>query len=101
MNPTEVTPENVLRVRAVLLAEADRLGRSIGPAEPDGWVGACGGDPLSSDARSAFNERIEATRERCRGQVDRLRVAGHSLEDVARSYGHTDAAIAASCRRLS
>lgn len=112
VNPTEqgsaidslrmqVTPENVLRVRAVLLAEADRFDGSIGPSEPDGWVGRCGGDPLSSDARSAFNARIEAVHRRCQNQVEQLRAAGHSLEDVARTYGHTDADIAASYRALS
>jgi uncharacterized protein YukE len=97
----QVNPENVLRVRATLLAESDRLSAAIERGGQGDWVGFCGGDPLSADARAAFNERIDDVAGQCRAYADSLRAAGDSLEQVARDYGHTDAAIAASYQRMS
>jgi hypothetical protein len=91
----QVTPENVLRVRAALLAESDRLLSTLRSGGPPGdWVGLCGGDPLSADARGVFNERIDKAVGHCRGHAERLRSAAHSLDGIARDYGHTDTDIA-------
>jgi hypothetical protein len=96
---TQVTPENVLRVRAALLAESDRLSAALRSGGPPGdWVGLCGGDPLSVDVRRIVNERIDGMVGECRGHAEQLRSAAHTLDVIARDYGHTDADIAASYR---
>ena len=96
---TQVTPENVLRVRAALLAESDRLLTALSSGGPPGnWVGLCGGDPLSADVRRTVNERIDGAVGHCREHAEQLRSAAHSLDVIARDYGHTDADIADSYR---
>lgn len=97
----QVNPENVLKVRAALLAESDRLHQAVQRGGAGEWVGFCGGDPLSADARGAFNQRIDEVIGHCRHYADTLRAAGESLERVALDYGHTDAEIAASYRLVS
>jgi hypothetical protein len=96
----QVHPGNVLRVRAALLAESDRLHAVLAAGPPDP-VGACGGDPLSADARTAFNGRVRDVVAACRSYADELGAAGRSLELVARDYGFTDAQIADSYRGLA
>ena len=57
----QVNRETVLQARATLLAEADRLDIELGKrAHAYAGVGLCGGDPVSPEAASAFNERINA-----------------------------------------
>jgi len=93
----EVDRENVLKARAALLAEADRLDELV--RHERGMmqgVGLCGGDPVSPEAAKAFNERIEALLEQCRRYNQDLREAAHALDDVAHSYGWTEDEITAS-----
>lgn len=92
----QVDPDNVMTVMRVLVAESDRLLDSVRRARSRGpWVGQCGGDPVSRDAASAFNQRIDQLVEQCRRYAEELGQAGHSLAAIARDYGHTDAEIQA------
>ncbi|HEX4357481.1 MAG TPA: hypothetical protein VH141_08175 [Pseudonocardia sp.] len=93
----QVSRENVLEVRSVLLGEAERLLDSIRSANSRrGWVGPCGGDPVSAEASAAFDARIRIVLQRCQRYALQLREAGTALEEIARDYGYTDAQLAAS-----
>lgn len=95
----QVDPDNVMAVMRVLVAESDRLLDSVRRARLRGpWVGQCGGDPVSRDAASAFNQRIDLLVDQCRRYAEELGRAGHSLARAARDYGHTDAEIQAVLR---
>ncbi|MGH3566717.1 MAG: WXG100 family type VII secretion target [Pseudonocardia sp.] len=93
----EVDRENVLAARAALLAEADRLDDLIAVEQRRGLrVGLCGGDPVSPEAATAFNDRIDALLGQCSRYNQDLREAARALDSVARSYGWTEDEIAAS-----
>ncbi|HEX4249367.1 MAG TPA: PE domain-containing protein [Pseudonocardia sp.] len=97
MSDLQVSRENVLEVRSVLLGEADRLLDSIRSASSRrGWVGPCGGDPVSAEASAAFDARIRLVLEQCQRYALELKRAGDALDQVARGYGYTDAQLAAS-----
>ena len=95
----QVTPDNVLSVRKVLLEEADRLIRSAKPTATP-VVGLCGGDPLSRDAQAAFNDRIERLLRTCAQHGNELKSAGAALAATARHYGYTEEQIEASLRSI-
>ncbi len=57
----QVNPENVLKVRAMLMAEADRLYHDMWRYEPQSMVRLCGGDPVSRQAMDGFNVKIRAS----------------------------------------
>ena len=92
----QVDRETVLQARAAVLAEAFRLRAAIHKHGPGLGIGLCGGDPVSGDARAAFNERIGVLIDQCRQYTDDLEAAGHALGDTARSYGYTEDEITAS-----
>lgn len=97
-----VTPENVLQARAVILAEAqsfmdyldDKFLRAGGQL-----IGLCGGDPISRDAQELFNQKM---RENAVGPaqqyVQRLQNVADQLAETARSFGITEQRITASFR---
>jgi hypothetical protein len=98
----QVNRDSVLKARAALLAEAERLDRELHRRRAtQGGVGLCGGDPVSPEAAMAFNERIEALVQRCRDYNRDLRAAATALDTTARAYGYTDDQIAASFRPSS
>jgi hypothetical protein len=94
----QVNRETVLRARAALLAEADRLELELNRRKLDSQVGLCGGDPVSPEAANAFNERIDALVANCRSYNRDLQTAARTLDATARAYGFTDDEIAASYR---
>lgn len=92
-----VTPENVLDAYAVIAEEATRLNLSlqffrqgVGEGMPK-----CGGDPVSLDASNGFTELSFQLADRCQADVNKLRDQAEQLATVARSYGKSDAQIAA------
>lgn len=107
---TQVTPENVLGVRRVLLEEVERLRDEIkrndlpsdyatAPEPTAGrmgtpgsgfYIGRCSDDPISGPAQISFNRKIEAVVDSCKKYVSDLNVAGEKLADVARRYSITD-----------
>lgn len=89
-----INRENVLKVGAVLLAEADRLDVAIGDVVGV-KAGRCGGDPVSEDAALAFTERAQLLVEAYRGYVADLRRQAGVLQESARSYGYADEEISA------
>lgn len=95
----QVNRDTVLQARAALLAEADRLDVELGKhAHAYSGVGLCGGDPVSPEAASAFNERINALVVDCLAYNGDLHTAADALDATARAYGYTDDEIAASYR---
>lgn len=90
----QVDRDTVLQARAALLSEALRLKQAL--RAHDSHIGLCGGDPVSADARDAFNERISALLGHCRQYTDDLEAAALALEETARRYGYTDDQIAQS-----
>jgi hypothetical protein len=95
----QVNRETVLKARAALLAEADRLDIELGKrAHAYDGVGLCGGDPVSPEAAGAFNEKINALIVGCLAYNRDLLAAAAALDATARAYGYTDDEIAASYR---
>jgi hypothetical protein len=92
----QVDRDTVLQARAAVLGEVLRLRDAIRLQSPAEGVGLCGGDPVSDDAAAGFNERIRAMLDHCRRYAEDLEAAGHSLADVARRYGFTEAEITSS-----
>jgi hypothetical protein len=93
-----VNRDTVLKARAALLAEAERLDRQLVERHRGHDVGKCGGDPVSPEAANAFNERINALVANCFAYNRDLRAAAGALDAIARTYGFTDEQIAASFR---
>lgn len=89
----QVTPENILKVRALFLTEAERVTDVIRGLTLGRGVESCGGDPLSPEAAKAFNRRIAHELEQARLYGLRLQQAGEELGRIARKYGHSDAEI--------
>jgi hypothetical protein len=97
----QVTPENVLQARAVLLAEAESFQGFIRDNFSGNrrLVGLCGGDPISQDAQELFTEKIQENAVRPAQQyVQRLLDLADQLAVTARSFGITEQRIADSFR---
>ena len=93
----QVNRDTVLKARAALLAEAQRLDDGLHDKHNTyQGIGLCGRDPVSPEAAAAFNERIEALVQGCFDYNRRLRDAAHTLDATARAYGYTDEEIAQS-----
>jgi hypothetical protein len=92
----QVNRDTVLKARAALLAEADRLELELNRRKLDSKVGLCGQDPVSPEAANAFNERIDVLIASCRTYNRDLHTAAQALDATARAYGYTDDEIAAS-----
>ena len=86
----QVTPENVLQIRNVLKAEANRLADVIAVNEFRLHVDLCGGDPVSRNAADGFNAKIKRLLDQCNGYVRALRTAAVALERAAANYGHSE-----------
>jgi uncharacterized protein YukE len=98
----QVTPDNVLDVRKILLQEAERLQRVSGiNLTTTQLVGLCGGDPVSQQAQVAFSQRIELRIQQCRDYANELQRAGNSLEQVAKNYGYNEEQIEASFKSIN
>jgi hypothetical protein len=95
----QVDRDNVLRVRSVLLTEAEKLLDAVTrPMSERRWVDLCGADPVSGEASSAFNARIQILVDHCRQYALQLEQAANSLDRIARNYGYTEAEIEASLK---
>lgn len=94
----QVNTDNVLKVRDGLLIEADRLTTDLKNYENASMVRLCGGDPVSYEARAAFNYKIKGFYTEFRMRIQALRDAADTLEATARDYGRTEADIAGSFR---
>ena len=98
----QVNRETVLKARAALLAEADRLDAQLRDKRYEfGGVGLCGGDPVSPEAARAFDERIDALAQGCFEYNRDLRSSAAALDATARAYGYSDDEIAASFSSIS
>lgn len=96
-----VTPENVLQARAVVLAEAESLMQFVndrfGPTAQ--LVGLCGGDPISQDAQELFTKKIrENVLVPSQQYIQKLQDIAEHLAATARSYGFTEQRISDSFR---
>lgn len=115
----QVTPENVLDVRNVLMQEVVRLQMVIkrydmpsdfatepadsglmGTAGSGFRIGRCSDDPVSGPAQVSFNRKIMAIIDNCRAYVADLYSAADTLADIARSYQYSEDEIARSFPRI-
>lgn len=97
----QVTPENVLRARDALLAEAESFHDFLTTTFMDrrDLVGLCGGDPISEQAQKAFSQRIHQNAVApARQYVQELMKGAEQLAEVARGFGFTEQQIADSFR---
>lgn len=96
----QVTPENVLQARAVLLTEAESFQGFIRSTFfGQQLIGLCGGDPISRDAQELFTKKIHDNAVLPANQyVQRLLDLGDQLAATARSYGISEQRIADSFR---
>lgn len=117
---TQVTPDNVLGVRRVLLEEVQRLrdvidanhqpsdydiapggGRGMGQPGVGFTIGRCSDDPISRPAQISFQRKIDAVVAQCRQYVTDLNSAAESLADIARRYDYTEEQIEGSFKSAS
>lgn len=97
---TNVTPRNVLKARAAILAEAESLQEFVRQKFSTGsLIGLCGGDPISRDAQQLFTAKIHDNVLTPTYQyIDRLLDIAEELAASARAYGFTEEQIAGSFR---
>ena len=91
-----VTPQNVLGIRAVVLQEAHDLDKVLRVESEQLSLLPLGGDPVSPDMSSAFNEVTQQLLARANQHIDSLFALGAELGATAQTYGHTEAGIEAS-----
>jgi hypothetical protein len=97
----QVNRDNVLQARNILLAEADRLDLELNRLIGGNYrIRDCGEDPVSVDATTGFNQRIDDLVGQCKRYNEDLRQAARALDATARSYGWTDEEIAASFQHM-
>lgn len=120
---TQVTPDNVLAVRRVLLNEANELYEavarydrqvSLAPTGPGAEVnaaggrpgagfeiGLCSGDPVSQPAAISFNRKIRKIVDGYYSYIADLFAAADQLRTVARNYRLSEDQISASFHGLT
>jgi hypothetical protein len=91
-----VRRENVLGLRADFLQEAYELQDTVYQKRRRLDVGLCGGDPVSPEARDAFQECFDLLLDQIQLRVEVLKTAGAELGATARAYGLAEDAIEAS-----
>jgi hypothetical protein len=99
--PLNVTPDNVLQARAVIVEEAQSLLDFVSTEfrSDRQLMGLCGGDPISRDAQRLFNQKIQETAvQPTLEYIRRLRDIADQLAATARSYGFTEQQITDSLR---
>ena len=92
----QVTPQNVLGVRAVVLQEAQDLQDLLKNELEQTYLPALGGDLVSADMSAAFNEATVQLLARAKDHIKSLFDLGDELRASANAYGHTEAEIDAS-----
>jgi uncharacterized protein YukE len=96
----QVTPANVLHIRNALLAESRLLTEKVAAARLQTEVRKPGQDPVSQTAAQGFNEKINSLMTQCHAYVSALTEAAGNLEQMAKSYGHTEQQISDSFERF-
>ncbi|AOS61740.1 hypothetical protein [Actinoalloteichus hymeniacidonis] len=95
-----VDPDNILQVRAALLAEAERLSGVLAELRYGLRFEPMGSDPASIAFGQLATGRLltnpDSYFHRCTQYVENLYVGAEALAETARRYGHTEDAIAAS-----
>lgn len=86
----QVNPENVLRIRTALLAEADRLDGLLRRHSRTLRIRAPAADPVSGAAEAALNPKIDLLAVQFQAYIDGLTAAGDVLAGTARGYGYTE-----------
>jgi len=93
----QVTRENVLQARAVLLQEVETLESAVASARVFyGGIGLCGQDPVSKDAAPAFSERTAKLFDEYDEHGRELRAMAAKLATAANAYGYTEEEISTS-----
>lgn len=87
---TQVDPDNVLAVHAVLRRQADDLASVLRDAQNTTTIGRCGGDPTSADAEVAFNAKITDVFDLHWQHQKEIDEAAALLRKTALLYGHTE-----------
>jgi hypothetical protein len=93
----QVTPDNVLRARDALLAEAESFHDFLTTTFVDrrDLIGLCGGDPISQQAQRAFSQKIQQNAVApARQYIQELTKGAEELAEVARGFGFTERQIA-------
>lgn len=97
---TQVNRDNVLQVRNSIRLQADQIRDSLQTAQFSWRVEKCGGDPISADATIAFNRKINEVLAVHWSHHKELIDAADRLNEVALTYGYTEAQIADSWSRF-
>jgi hypothetical protein len=89
----QVTPQNVLQIRNIVLGAAQRLDDALYRLGRNIRVGPPGGDPISQPAADELNRRSQALLAEYRVQINAYHNAGQYLGQIARDYGYTEQSI--------
>lgn len=90
---TQVTVDSVLAVHARLAVRADEVFAVLDRAGALRDIPAAADDPVSRDARDAFQRKIDAILDKHWAYHRELGEAVSRLREAAREYGHTDDAV--------
>lgn len=97
----QVTPETILRIRNLLLGEAQRLQNAFRREVRNIRVGPPGGDPISGKwANVTNNDKIPPLLAEYRSHIDAFDQAGEKLRQAALRYGYTEQTIADSFKKF-
>jgi hypothetical protein len=91
----QVGPENVLAVHAILAAQAEAMNAALSAADWMRDIPRCGDDPVSIDAKAAFQPKIDRILQVHRAHLDEVTEAVDRLREAALQYRYTDDDIAA------
>lgn len=86
----QVAPENVLQIRASLLAEADRLDALLQRHYTSLGIRAPAPDPVSGATEHVLNPKIRLLTDQFKAYVGALKTAGAVLAGAAQGYGYTE-----------
>lgn len=96
----QVTPENVLHIRAALLTEADRLDVLLQRHYTSLGIRAPAPDPVSEVTETVLNPKIDGLTDQFKAYVGALKAAGAVLAGTAQGYGYTEQQITDSFKAL-
>ncbi|OLL71143.1 hypothetical protein Ae168Ps1_5646c [Pseudonocardia sp. Ae168_Ps1] len=89
----QITTGNVVQVHAILAAQAERMYTALKDAEWLRNLPAVGQDPVSLDARRAFQPKVNHILDTHWAHYVEVREAADRLLVAARQYGHAEDAI--------
>lgn len=92
---TQIDVDNVVAAYALFTRQAEEMQRVLREAEWVRRMERCGDDPISFDAQTIFQAKIDQIFDVHQAHLDEIREAANRLREAALQYGYTDDDVAA------